>query len=48
MNVPVIVVTSDDQPETRKRVMDGGAETMIIKPASLHQLESALRDTGVL
>ncbi len=48
MNVPVIVVTSDDQPETKKRVMNGGAVAMIIKPASLHQLENALVKAGVL
>ena len=48
MKVPVIVITSDDQPETKKRVMDGGATTMILKPATLHQLESALSDAGVL
>jgi len=28
--IPVIVITSDDQPETRARVMKGGASAMII------------------
>ena len=47
MRVPVIVITSDDQPETRKRVMKGGAQAMLIKPVSLMQLEDALMSAGV-
>ena len=46
-NLPVVVVTSDDQAETRKRVMDGGAQAMIIKPPLLNQLEDALKKAGV-
>jgi len=46
--VPVIVVTSDDQPETKKRVMDGGATAMLIKPATLDALEDALGQAKVL
>ena len=30
--VPVIIVTSDDQPETAQRVTEGGAKAIIIKP----------------
>jgi CheY-like chemotaxis protein len=41
--VPVIVITSDDQPETRKKVMQAGASDIIIKPATLDALESALK-----
>lgn len=48
MNVPVIVITSDDQPETRRRVFEGGVQGMILKPASLNQLESALKKAGAL
>ncbi len=48
LSVPVIVVTSDDQPETRKRVEQGGAQAIIIKPVSLKQLEDALKKAGVL
>ncbi len=48
MNIPAIVITSDDQPETKKRVLEGGAQAMIIKPASLIQLESALKKAGAL
>lgn len=46
--VPVIVITSDDQPETRQRVMKGGAIAMVIKPATLDLLEAALKKAGVI
>jgi CheY-like chemotaxis protein len=45
--VPVVVVTSDDQPETRQRVLKGGANGMIIKPATLDALEETLKRIGV-
>lgn len=45
--VPVIVITSDDQPETRARVMKGGATAMIIKPATLESLEENLKKIGI-
>jgi len=48
MKVPVLVVTSDDQPETRQRVMKGGAQAMLIKPATLDALEGAMKKAGVL
>jgi len=48
MKVPVIVITSDDQPETRSRVMKGGATAMLIKPATIDVLEGALRKAGIL
>ncbi len=46
--VPVIVITSDDQPETRQRVMKGGATAVIIKPATFDLLEAALRKAGMV
>ena len=46
--VPVVVITSDDQPETRARVMKGGANAMIIKPATLEALEENLKRIGVV
>jgi CheY-like chemotaxis protein len=46
--VPVIVITSDDQPETRQRVMQGGAQAMLIKPATIDSLEDALKKAGIL
>jgi CheY-like chemotaxis protein len=48
MPVPVIVITSDDQPETRARVIQGGAQAMIIKPATLESLEANLKRIGIL
>lgn len=47
IHVPVVVVTSDDQPETRSRVLQGGANGMIIKPATLEALEENLKKIGV-
>jgi two-component system chemotaxis response regulator CheY len=41
--VPVFVITSDDQPETRRRVIRLGANAMIIKPATIDALEEALK-----
>jgi CheY-like chemotaxis protein len=46
--VPVLIVTSDDQPETRRKVMKLGATTMIIKPATIDVLEDALRKCRIL
>ena len=48
MKVPVIIITSDDQPETRQRVMRGGAQAMIIKPATVDGLENAMKKAGVM
>lgn len=45
--VPVIVITSDDQPETRNKVMRLGASWLIIKPATIDALEEALRKSKV-
>ena len=47
ITVPVVVVTSDDQPETRARVLKGGANAMIIKPATLESLEDNLKKIGI-
>src|SRR6185503_18315425 len=37
--VPVFVITSDDQPETRTKVMKLGATALIIKPATIDAME---------
>jgi len=47
-SVPVFVITSDDQPETRRKVMKLGATSMIIKPATIDALENALKDAKML
>lgn len=46
--IPVLVITLDDQPETRERAFKHGANAMIIKPATLEVLEDNLRKLGVL
>jgi CheY-like chemotaxis protein len=48
MKVPVIVITSDDQPETRQHVLNGGAQAMVVKPATIDTLEAALKKAGIL
>jgi CheY-like chemotaxis protein len=42
--IPVVVVTSDDQPETAKRAKNGGAVDLLVKPVSLEVLETALQN----
>ena len=46
--VPVFVITSDDQPETRSKVMKLGANVLIIKPATIDALEDALKKVRFL
>lgn len=48
IHVPVFVITSDDQPETRRKVMKLGANGMIIKPATIDALENALKKVTFL
>ena len=48
MKVPVIVITSDDQPETRQQVMKNGAQAMIIKPVTIDILETAFKKAGII
>lgn len=48
MPVSVFIITSDDQPETRKKVMNMGATAMIIKPATIDALESVLKKSRLL
>ena len=48
MSTPVFVITSDDQPETRRKVMKLGATAMIIKPATIDTLEDALKKSKFL
>jgi CheY-like chemotaxis protein len=46
--VPVVFITSDDQPETVGKVRKTGALLIIIKPASLDALEGALKKAGLV
>jgi len=47
-NIPVIVVTSDDQPESAEMAMEKGATAYVIKPMTLDVLESTLKTLGLL
>jgi chemosensory pili system protein ChpA (sensor histidine kinase/response regulator) len=46
--VPVFVITSDDQPETRRKVLKLGANVLILKPATIDALEEALKKVRLL
>ena len=48
IRVPVFMITSDDQPETRKRVMKLGATAMLLKPATIDVLENVLKKAKML
>ena len=48
MPVPVFVITSDDQPETRTKVMKLGATAMLIKPATIDAMETAFKTAKML
>ncbi len=47
-NVPVVVVTSDDQPETARKARDTGALVTLIKPVTIDSIAHALKKIGVL
>lgn len=42
LNTPVVIVTSDDQPETRDRALSLGASRVIYKPAEFDVIEKVL------
>lgn len=46
--VPVIVVTSDDQPESAQRAMQIGATAYVIKPITLDVLEASLKSMDLI
>ncbi len=47
-SIPVIIVTSDDQPQTYKRALDGGASEVIIKPVLMDVLEKFLKKSNII
>lgn len=47
-DIPVIIVTSDDQPETLQKAKSTGVLSLIVKPASVDNIEKALRIAGIL
>lgn len=46
--VPVIVVTSDDQPDTARRAFKSGAAAVVLKPLMANVLENSLKKIGML
>jgi two-component system chemotaxis response regulator CheY len=46
--VPVIIVTSDDQPETLEKAKSTGVLSLIVKPISVETIENALKIAGLL
>ena len=47
-DIPVIIVTSDDQPETAQKAKGTGVLALLVKPASVDSIENALRIAGIL
>ena len=47
-NIPVVVVTSDDQPETANKARRTGALLTIIKPPTVEAIERVLKKVGLL
>lgn len=47
-DVPVFIVTGDNQSETIKHALANGARAVLIKPISLETLEEALKKEGVI
>jgi CheY-like chemotaxis protein len=46
--IPVVFITSDDQPETAIKARKTGALLVIVKPASFQALEAVLRKTNLV
>jgi len=46
--VPVVVITADEQPETRQQALQAGAQGFLVKPITLDVLERELQRLGVL
>jgi two-component system CheB/CheR fusion protein len=46
--VPVVIATSDDQPQTSKRALAGGANAVLIKPVMADTLEKVLQKIGLI
>ena len=47
-DVPVFMVTSDDQPQTAEKARKTGALLTIVKPVTVEALESALKKIGLI
>jgi twitching motility two-component system response regulator PilH len=47
INIPVVVVTSDDQPQTAAEARKDGALDLIVKPATIEALQVVLQQAGI-
>lgn len=47
-HIPVVVVTSDDQPESAERAIQNGATAYVIKPITLDVLEATLKSLDIV
>jgi putative two-component system response regulator len=47
-HIPVVVVTSDDQPESAERAIQNGATAYVIKPITLDVLEATLKSLDMV
>jgi len=45
---PVVFITSDDQPETKRKALRMGAKALMVKPASIEGLEKILNELKLL
>jgi CheY-like chemotaxis protein len=48
LNTPVIIVTSDDQPETKEKALRQGASKVLYKPAEFDAVESVLTEYDLI
>jgi CheY-like chemotaxis protein len=44
LNTPVVIITSDDQPETKEKALKQGASRVLYKPAEFDAIEKVLAD----
>lgn len=47
-DIPVIVVTGDDQNETKLKALEEGAKAVLVKPVNIESLEEILRNLDLL
>jgi CheY-like chemotaxis protein len=48
LNTPVVIVTSDDQPETKEKAMKLGASSVLYKPAEFDAIEKVLVEFNLI
>jgi CheY-like chemotaxis protein len=44
---PVLIVTSDDQPDTYRRARENGASAVLIKPITVEAIQKALKSMNI-